>query len=108
MRVAPVILALRAMALVLGLLGAVLALDGLSADPLAPKGFAFGVAHYNEVHGAAVEVLGWDPADREGGLFTGNFDSTDDGRKKLEPIKLRGFMAYDEKAMLELGKWLGL
>lgn len=35
-------------------------------------------------------------------------DSTDDGRKKLEPIKLRGFMAYDEKAMLDLGKWLGL
>ena len=35
-------------------------------------------------------------------------DSTDEGRKKLEPIKLRGFMAYDEKAMLDLGKWLGL
>lgn len=35
-------------------------------------------------------------------------DATDEGRKKLEPMKLRGFMAYDEKAMLELGKWLGL
>jgi len=35
-------------------------------------------------------------------------DASDDGRKKLEPSKLRGFMAYDEAAMLALGKWLGL
>jgi ABC-type phosphate/phosphonate transport system substrate-binding protein len=35
-------------------------------------------------------------------------DATEEGRKKLEPSKLRGFMAYDEAAMLDLGKWLGL
>ena len=29
-------------------------------------GFALGAAYYNEVHGTAVEVLGWDPATQEG------------------------------------------
>jgi basic membrane protein A len=42
-------------------------------------GFALGVAHYNEKMGTNVEVLGWDPA-AQTGLFTGNFESTDDGR----------------------------
>lgn len=35
-------------------------------------------------------------------------DASEEGRKKLEPSKLRGFATYDEAAMLELGKWLGL
>jgi basic membrane protein A and related proteins len=42
-------------------------------------GFALGVKYYNEQKGTAVEVLGWDPATQTG-LFTGNFESTDDGR----------------------------
>jgi len=42
-------------------------------------GFALGVRHYNEKHGTAVEVLGWDP-ETQTGSFTGNFESTDDGR----------------------------
>jgi basic membrane protein A and related proteins len=42
-------------------------------------GFALGVAYYNEKHGTSVEVLGWDPATQTGS-FTGNFESTDDGR----------------------------
>jgi basic membrane protein A len=42
-------------------------------------GFALGAKYYNEKHGTAVKVLGWDPAKQEG-LFTGNFESTDDGR----------------------------
>jgi basic membrane protein A len=42
-------------------------------------GFAQGVKYYNEKHSANVEVLGWDPATQTG-LFTGNFESTDDGR----------------------------
>jgi len=42
-------------------------------------GFALGVKYYNEKHGTAVEVLGWDVA-AQTGLFTGNFESTDDGR----------------------------
>lgn len=35
-------------------------------------------------------------------------DTSDAGRKKLEPTKLRGFMPYDEAEMLALGQWLGL
>ena len=35
-------------------------------------------------------------------------DASDDGRKKLEPSKLRGFAAYDTAAMMALGKWLGV
>jgi len=35
-------------------------------------------------------------------------DGSDEGRKKLEPSKLRGFAAYDEGAMLALGQWLGI
>jgi basic membrane protein A and related proteins len=36
-------------------------------------GFAQGVAHYNEVKGANVQVFGWDTANPEGGTFTGGF-----------------------------------
>ncbi len=43
-------------------------------------GFALGVKYYNEKHGTNVEVLGWDVASQTG-LFTGNFESTDDGRQ---------------------------
>lgn len=35
-------------------------------------------------------------------------DASDEGRKKLEPSKLRGFAVYDEAAMMALGQWLGL
>ncbi|MFZ2652319.1 MAG: phosphate/phosphite/phosphonate ABC transporter substrate-binding protein [Burkholderiaceae bacterium] len=35
-------------------------------------------------------------------------DSTEDGKKKLEPTKFQGFAAYDEVAMLAIGAWLGL
>ena len=35
-------------------------------------------------------------------------DSTDEGRKKLEPTKYTGFAAYDTAAMLAIGSWLGL
>jgi basic membrane protein A len=43
------------------------------------KGYQAGVKYYNQVHGTSVAVLGWDDATQKG-LFTGNFDSTDDGR----------------------------
>lgn len=43
-------------------------------------GFVYGVRHYNEVNGTNVTVLGWDPETAEG-LFTGNFESTEDGRQ---------------------------
>jgi basic membrane protein A len=37
------------------------------------------VDYYNQQKGTNVQVLGWDPATQTG-LFTGNFQSTDDGR----------------------------
>lgn len=40
-------------------------------------GYRNGVDYYNERKGTDVRVLGWDGAE---GLFTGNFESTDDGR----------------------------
>jgi ABC-type phosphate/phosphonate transport system substrate-binding protein len=35
-------------------------------------------------------------------------DTSDEGRKKLEPVKVKGYMAYDTTALLALGQWLGL
>ena len=52
-------------------------------------GYVLGAAYYNEVHGTDVEVLGWDPASGTG-LFTGNFESTDDGRAMGESLMDEG------------------
>lgn len=52
-------------------------------------GFALGVEYYNQQHGTNVEVLGWDPA-AQTGLFTGNFESTDDGRAMGESLMDEG------------------
>lgn len=41
-------------------------------------GYARGVAYYNEVHGTAVETLGWD-ANAETGLFTNDFSDQQKG-----------------------------
>ncbi len=35
-------------------------------------------------------------------------DTTDAGRKKLEPLKIQGYAPYDTAALLALGSWLGL
>jgi phosphonate transport system substrate-binding protein len=35
-------------------------------------------------------------------------DSTEAGRKKLEPIKVQGYATYDSAALMGLGSWLGL
>jgi basic membrane lipoprotein Med (substrate-binding protein (PBP1-ABC) superfamily) len=48
-------------------------------------GYVLGVQKYNEVHGTDVKVLGWD-FDAQDGLFTGNFESTDDGRTLSESM----------------------
>lgn len=42
-------------------------------------GFVHGVNHHNAEKGTSVTVTGWDYASQQG-LFTGNFDSEDDGR----------------------------
>jgi basic membrane protein A and related proteins len=52
-------------------------------------GYALGVDYYNAQKGTAVEVLGWDPA-AQTGLFTGNFESTDDGRRMGETLMDEG------------------
>ncbi len=52
-------------------------------------GFALGVRYYNEQHGTNVEVLGWDP-ETQTGLFAGNFESTDDGRRLGEALMDEG------------------
>jgi basic membrane protein A len=52
-------------------------------------GFAEGVAYYNQEHGTSVEVKGWDPASQSG-LFAGNFESTDDGRRLGESLMDEG------------------
>jgi ABC-type phosphate/phosphonate transport system substrate-binding protein len=35
-------------------------------------------------------------------------DTSDEGKKKLEPTKYQGFAAYDQAEMLNIGVWLGL
>jgi basic membrane protein A len=52
-------------------------------------GFWYGVDYYNQQNGTDVQVLGWNPATQEG-LFTGNFESTDDGRAFGESLMDEG------------------
>ncbi len=52
-------------------------------------GFYYGVQHYNAEHGTDVQVLGWDPM-AQTGLFAGNFESTDDGRRLGESLMDEG------------------
>jgi phosphonate transport system substrate-binding protein len=35
-------------------------------------------------------------------------DSSEDGRKKLAPMKVKGYAAYDTAQLMSLGSWLGL
>ena len=44
-------------------------------------GFARGVAYYNQLKGTNVEVLGWDPANPDAGLFSNSFDDQQKGRE---------------------------
>jgi basic membrane protein A and related proteins len=53
------------------------------------KGFEAGVKYYNDQKGTNVEVLGWNTAANDGS-FTGNFESTDDGRAFAESFVQEG------------------
>jgi basic membrane protein A len=56
-------------------------------------GFLLGVKYHNEKNGTDVEMLGWDPANRddpEVSYFTGNFTSADDGRAMAEKLMDEG------------------
>jgi len=52
-------------------------------------GFYYGVQYYNQKHNTNVQVLGWDPATQKG-LFAGNFESLDDGRRLAESLMAEG------------------
>ena len=67
--------------------GVVATYGGINIPPVTifMDGFVMGVRKYNEVHGTDVQVLGWDPEAADG-LFTGNFESTDDGRTMGESL----------------------
>lgn len=52
-------------------------------------GFVHGVDYYNKQKGTSVQVLGWDPATKEG-LFTNNFDSLADGREFAKNLNDEG------------------
>ena len=67
--------------------GVVATYGGINIPPVTifMDGFVLGVEYYNEVHGTAVQTLGWDPAAQDG-LFAGNFESTDDGRTLGESL----------------------
>jgi basic membrane protein A and related proteins len=53
------------------------------------KGMEAGIKYYNQQKSASVKLLGWETA-KDDGLFTGNFDSTDDGRKFAESLMQEG------------------
>jgi basic membrane protein A len=72
--------------------GVVGTFGGINIPPVTVfmDGFYFGVQYYNEENGTDVQVLGWDPANPDSGLFTGNFDSLDDGRAFAESLMDEG------------------
>ncbi|HUN21853.1 MAG TPA: BMP family ABC transporter substrate-binding protein [Anaerolineales bacterium] len=61
--------------------GIVATYGGINIPPVTAfmDGYVYGVRYYNEQNGTDVQVLGWDP-EKQDGSFTGNFESTDDGR----------------------------
>jgi len=52
-------------------------------------GYVDGVAKYNEVHGTAVAVIGWDKA-TQNGAFTGDFENTSLGKTTTEGLLDQG------------------
>jgi basic membrane protein A len=71
--------------------GKVATFGGINIPPVAAfmVGFEYGVNYYNDQNGASVEVLGWSTADNNG-VFVGNFESTDDGRRVAEEFLAEG------------------
>ena len=71
--------------------GVVGTFGGINIPPVTVfmDGFYYGVQYYNQENGTDVQVLGWDPMAQDG-LFTGNFDSLDDGRAFAESLMDEG------------------
>lgn len=72
--------------------GVVGTFGGINIPPVTAfmDGFYYGVGYHNSQKGTNVQVLGWNPSSKEG-LFTGNFESLDDGRAFAQNL-------YDEGA----------
>lgn len=72
--------------------GVVGTFGGINIPPVTGfmDGFYYGVAYHNSQKGTNVQVLGWNPESKDG-LFTGNFESLDDGRAFAQNL-------YDEGA----------
>ena len=76
--------------------GKVATFGGIKIPPVTQfmVGFESGVKYYNEKKGTNVEVLGWQTdLSMEGfgdGVFVGNFESTDDGRRVAESFMDEG------------------
>ena len=72
--------------------GGVGTFGGINIPPVTAfmDGYYYGVAYHNSEKGTDVQVLGWNPMSKEG-LFTGNFESLDDGRAFAQNL-------YDEGA----------
>jgi basic membrane protein A len=64
---------------------------GLKIPPVTifMDGFADGVAHYNEVKGKNVQLLGWDKA-KQNGSFTNDFVKQDEGKKISDSLVAQG------------------
>ena len=71
--------------------GTVGTFGGVNIPPVTDfmEGFAQGVNYYNGEKGTDVTVLGWD-SDAKDGLFTGNFESLEDGRSLAENLADEG------------------
>jgi basic membrane protein A len=71
--------------------GKVATFGGINIPPVVifMVGFEKGVEYYNQQHGTSVQVLGWKTAENNG-VFAGNFESTDDGRRIAEQFMSEG------------------
>jgi basic membrane protein A and related proteins len=71
--------------------GIVATFGGINIPPVSifMVGFESGVNYYNQQNGQNVQVLGWNTAANTG-VFVGNFDSTDDGRRVADEFLSEG------------------
>jgi basic membrane protein A len=99
--------------------GVVCTYGGINIPPVVEFmiGYQNGVEYYNEQNGADVQLLGWDNAAQDG-VFAGNFESTDDGRRLAEvffdegcdvifpvagPVGLGSAAAAQERGLMIIG-----
>ena len=99
--------------------GVVCTYGGINIPPVVEFMIAFqnGVDYYNEKNGKDVTLLGWDN-EAQDGAFTGNFESTDDGRRFAEnffdegcdvifpvagPVGLGSAAAAKDRGMMMIG-----